>query len=240
MVECIPSDTSFLSQYQENARQQIIWDSPEHASIRGLQPEAYMFKGLQEELGEVYGPDRNEGGYKRLGALAMSPENKLLLPGETTDSAVERHLKEFGDVSWYLANYLGLFGISFERSVPVGLLARRLDAASQTRSSEAGHAMIESALPWVFMLSSSSELLDAAKSLLRSVNGQLVRLPRDERIQTEQKLLIASGKFVVSMIHLLCTRFSTTYEQVLTGNQEKLAIRIEEGTIFDKTGGDDR
>jgi len=241
IVECLPNDLTFLDEYQQNAWEVIVWDNSSQTTIQGLLPEAYMLRGLEEEITEITGPDRDEPGYRRIGALIMASDNEMLQPSEVTASAVKRHIKEFGDVSWYLANYLNLFYIPFRRTVPVGKLAWQLDTESQTRATEVEALEIQSHLPWMGLLGSSHLLLSAAKGMVRTVDSNIVRRkPRDERITDEQRLLVASGKFVVSMIHVLSTRFDTTYEQVLQDNRAKLEKRIREVSIFDKTGGDDR
>ncbi len=240
MRECLPEDLTFLDNYQQNAWEQIVWDSPERITIQGLQPEAYMLKGLQEEIVELIEPDRDEPDYRRLGAIIMHKDNEALQPGLVTPSAVTRHLKEFGDVSWYLANYLDCFNIPFERTAPVGILSWQLDAASKTRGTEDEHLELQSVLPWVYLFGSSAQLSSAANEMVRTVQGHVVRKPRDERIRDEQELLVAAGRFVVSMMHVLSTRFNITYEQVLMINKDKIEKRIKEGTVFDKPLGEDR
>lgn len=242
VAECLPTDLTFLSEYQQGAWDQIVWDNPDAPrTIQDLQPEAYMMRGLQEELREMTGPDIAESEYSRLGALMMlPPEEERLQPGVVTPTAVTKHLKEFGDISWYLANYLKLFSIPFERTVPVGAMVRQLDVISRPRGTEAGQLELDSTYPWLQLFGSSKRLSDAAQEMVRSIDGHIVRKNRDERLGNEQRLLITSGEFVASMIHVLAARFNTTYERVLQINKAKLEKRIQDGTVFDKSLGEDR
>jgi len=234
LAECQPVDTTFLDLYQQNAHQQIKWDNDRPGgTIHNKPPRDYMLAGILEELDEMtIDVDRVETGYSRLGALVMFDGNDALSPGDVTGTAIERHLKEFGDVSWYLANYLYLYGIDFSRTIPVGKAAWELDHLSQPRSSATFSDSIERAFPWVSLLSATGEVKQTAQAI--------VGIPKDQRILPEQALLIASGKLVTAMIHIARTRFSVTYQNILEGNKQKLEKRLEDGTIFQKSGGDDR
>lgn len=239
MAECVPEDLTFLDVYRENAWAQIIWndpileDVPEGEPTRGLRAQkAYMLRGLIEEMDEITGPDRVEPDYNRFGAIMLVEGNALMRPGVESPEAVTRHIKEFGDVSWYLANFLTLHYLDFQKVMPVGLLAWELDNVSQPRCTLESALEFEAMFPWKNLFSYSGKLIDAAKAV--------VPKPHDERILQERDLIIASGKFVLSMMHLAVARFDTTYEAILNGNRAKIDKRIQEGTVFDKSGGDDR
>lgn len=231
--ESQPVSYRFLEEYQDQAYEQIAWDGAQGGTIRGLQPRDYMLKGLLEELNEMcIDEDRSEPAYSRFGALLLMDGNERTQPGIATPTSVERHLKEFGDVSWYLSNYLTLHGIRYDKVIPAGLLAWKLDRISQPRCSEDFSLELEKKMPWIKLVSSVDELQKAAQA----VSG----VPRDERIQPEKQLVIASGKCVTSMIHVARTRFGVDYQAILEGNRAKLEKRMLNGTLFDKTGGDDR
>lgn len=234
MLECIPEDTRFLTTFQENAFNQIVWDDQPGGVIKGSPPIVYMLSGLKEEINELLiDEDRTESAYKRLGALLLLNDSpNLIESGVATETALNRHLKEFGDVSWYLANYLTLFGIKFDQAVNVGKEGWNLDNISQPRSTAEFSNEIERKFPFFKLFGYSTELLEVAED----ISG----VRRDERLKLEQKLIIASGKFVLSMIHVAESRFGVTYESILDGNKSKLDKRINDGTIFDKQGGDDR
>lgn len=236
IAECIPDDLMFLTEYQEQARAQVVWDE-ERTTIQGLNPFAYMLKGLQEESAEITEDDRVEPDYNRLGSLILL-EGTPLMSGQETPSAVRRHIKEFGDVSWYLANFLYLFDIDLQFVVKPGRVAWHLNAISQPRSGPELRELVERNYSWA--LFSSTKLIEAAKGLSREVNGRLWPKNRDERGLDEQQLVVESGKYVVSIMHVLANRFGISYEQVLQGNRQKLDTRISNGTIFEKSGGDDR
>ena len=176
----------------------------------------------------------------------MSDDTEILLynpslhPGVETPTAVKRHLKEFGDISWYFANFLTSFGINFERVIEPGLLGWRLDNISSPRCDEEFALLIESDLPWLKFAAYGGALIEAAKNLTFEVDGHVRPKYRDIRSAEEQQLVVASGKFLLSIIHILKARFNTSYETVLDVNKAKLEKRIVDGTIFDKTGGDDR
>lgn len=234
MLECIPQDISFLATYQENAFNQILWDNQPGRTIKGSPPKVYMLSGLKEEINELLiDEDRTEPAYKRLGALLLLNDSpNLIESGAATETALHRHLKEFGDVSWYLANYLTLFGLKFDQAVNVGKEGWNLDNVSQPRSTAEFSEEIERKFPFFKLLGYATELLEVAEDISD--------VRRDERLKLEQKLIIASGKFVLSMMHVAASRFGVTYESILDGNRSKLEKRKIDGTIFDKQGGDDR
>lgn len=228
-LECVPDDISYLDTYQQNAWDQIAWDD-NRRTIRGLEPRQYFYNGIIEESAETYGEDRVNQDYNRLGALTLLP--KIFAPDTATDTAVARHTKEFGDVSWYLSNYITVHSLSLRQAATVGQAAWQLDILASPRSDAAMHQVIEKEFPWVKYVGYLQETNQAAKELLG--------LRRDERMQQERALLIAAGKLVVGMMHLAVVRFNTTYEDILNQNKTKLQKRIADGTVFDKSGGDDR
>jgi len=241
MIESLPSTFTFLDEYQRNARDQVIADPPNHHLVQGLQPEAYMQRGLDEEINEmIIDLDQIEPGYSRFGALWLLEGNDKLQPGEVTATAVERHLKEFGDASWYLANFLDCFRIPFSSVVPVGMVAWNLDEMSNPRGGLELGLMIERDFPHLKLLEYASELQIASHSLLREVQGVLVRKHIDDRLGDEKRLVISAGKFTLAMIHVLASRFGISYKEVLETNKQKLERRMREGTVFDHAGGDDR
>ncbi|MDQ5885725.1 MAG: hypothetical protein QG628_122 [Patescibacteria group bacterium] len=240
MAECLPRDFDFLNEYQRIVQDQIKWDEEKKGTIRGKNSVTYMYDGLVEELGEITEEDRVEPDYNRLGAIVSLGSSGQLQPGMTTPTATNRHIKEFGDVSWYLANYLSLFNIPFDRIIEPGIVAWRLDNISTPRSSEAFALQNEGQFPWLKFSVYKDLLPTAALGVTRQHEGILYKKQRDSRIRDEAALVIASGKFVLSMIQILAARFDTTYEDVLTRNNEKIEKRIREGTVFDKSGGDDR
>jgi hypothetical protein len=240
MAECLPTDFVFMDTYQAGAWQQIKWDD-NHNTIKGLQPVGYMLKGLNEELDEITGPDKMEPGYSRLGALMMIEGNGILQAGMETPSAVTRHLKEFGDSSWYLANYLTIFGIQFSRVIEPGKVAWHLDNISQPRQTEADALESEKQHPWANLFHYAHSLTKAASGPTKIMqDGTVIRKHRDERLTDEKNLIVASGRFVLAMSHVLRARYDISYEEVLDRNHSKLEKRIADGTVFDKSGGDDR
>lgn len=228
-LECVPKNVLFVDTYQQNTWNQIVWDDNKR-TIRGKEPRQYLYDGLIEESIETYGEDRVNQDYNRLGALTLLPN--IFIPDSVTDVAVTRHTKEFGDVSWYLSNFLAYHSLEFSHAVAVGKTAWQLDILASPRGDSDLHRLIETEFPWVKYVGYLQETNQAAKDLLA--------LRRDERIQQEKALLIAAGKLVVSMMHLAVVRFNTTYADILDQNKTKLQKRIAEGTVFDKSGGDDR
>lgn len=240
MTECLPDNFDFLNAYQDTVQAQIKWDSDGSNTIRGKNITRYMYDGLVEELDEITGEDRVEPDYNRLGAIIMLGEGKQLQPGIVTPAATVRHLKEFGDVSWYLANYLSLFDIPFDRIIEPGIVAWRLENISNPRSNESFAQKVEAEFPWVKFTNYREQLEVAALDVTMPVGDTLRRKPRDERALQEAALVVSAGKFVLSMIHILGSRFQISYEDVLVRNTDKINKRIREGTVFDKSGGDDR
>lgn len=234
ILECVPRDIAFLESYRLNAWEQRIIDPDRPGHIRGVPERQYFLRGLKEELIEPTDLDRVEPGYNRMGTLLRidHPDN-VIMPGEITPTSIERHIKEFGDISWYLSNLLTSFGMTYSKVIPAGIAGIALDQVSQTRCEEADVIMMERTLPWISLFGYSAEL-EAAATECVSFPG------RDGRARAESRLLVAAGKFILSMSHILDNRFSTSLESVLDGNRRKLEKRMREGTVFDKSGGDDR
>jgi len=232
LEECLPADWSFLETYRENAFNQIAWDE-DGVTIRGKIPRHYMRDGLQEEMSELlHDTDRVEPAYRRLGALMMLEDNPELQAGIVTPTAKERHLKEFGDVSWYLANYITLFHFDYPKVIDAGLAAWELDRVASPRADREAVITMERTMPWFHFMGYAQELRSAADSI--------VDARRDGRMSQEKALIVAAGKFTLAMIHMAANRFNADYETILAGNHAKIAKRTAEGTLFDKTGGDDR
>lgn len=238
MLETVPADRSFMDDYQTTVRAMALYDEGQ-GTIRGKTPVRYFHDGILEELDEITGEDRVETGYFRLGALVSLEDSNLVARAESS-TAIERQLKEFGDVSWYLANFLGWFGITFSFVVEAGVQARKLDAVSNPRSEPGGQEIAERMVCWPWFLASKERLASATHGIMREIGGHLVQKPKDERLRDEQELVIASGLFVISSMHVLRNRFGTTYQAVLDQNVAKINQRIAAGTVFDKQGGDDR
>lgn len=232
VAQAVPANLDFLATYQANAWQQIIWDDQTQSRIQGKLPRDYLLGGLREELAELTGSDRVEPGYQRLGAIMSIASSPSLQAGQETPSAVTRHLKEFGDVSWYLSNYLTTYDIPMRQVATAGLVANQLWRISQSRASAAQAIYLERHFPWAGLFSAAGEMVAAAT--------QCNELRRDDRTLAEHHVIVAAGKLTVAMMHLVSNRFGTTYEAVLEANNSKLTKRIANGTVFDKSGGDDR
>ena len=92
--------------YQDAVVAQVQTDTPELwplGPIEGTSPAVYMATGAWEEWGETLERDQTNPGYHRLA--------KLVLPSDVSypfdePHAIDRHVKEFGDLSWYVANIL--------------------------------------------------------------------------------------------------------------------------------------
>ncbi len=233
--EAIPQDLDFLDTYQENTWNQIRWDDNKR-TIKGKQPVAYMVAGIKEEVFELIEPDKVEPGYSRVGALFHDLESVTgtsVSAGEVTATAVERHTKEFGDVSWYLSNLMHLIGMPLRNLVQVGLIARQLDIASNPRMTPDFYDELEKHMPGALLMGAASELSTTATRLLDVPS-------RDGRLHLEKAVVVAGGKFLVAATLISASRFGSSYEAFLDANKAKLAKRIADGTVFDKSGGDDR
>lgn len=231
--EAIPPDLAFLDAYQKHTWSQIRWDDNSH-TIKGKQPIAYMVAGIQEEVFELIEPDKVEPGYSRIGALFHTPgAEQGVSPGEVTPSAVERHAKEFGDVSWYLSNLMHIIGMPLRNLVRVGLLARQLDIASNPRGDSEFAEELEKVAPGAVLIGAASGLATAATKLLDMPS-------HDGRLNLEQATVVAGGRFLVAAMLTSTARFGSSYQTFLEANKAKLAKRIADDTVFDKSGGDDR
>ncbi|MEO5627940.1 MAG: hypothetical protein ABIQ89_03555 [Candidatus Saccharimonadales bacterium] len=232
MLECKPTDLALLDQYQRIVLSQIQFDE-DGQHIQGYDPEVYMYLGFREEIEETFGEDRHNPGYRRLGALLSIPlpegGNVKTIPGDASPQAVDFHLKEFGDVSWYLANFLNIYGISMSEAVTQGEIAWDHDNQTSPKCDAEFSVQTERVFPLLKYAGYMHELTGAFENVLRSATDETVA-----------KLQPSAGKFVLSMAHILGSRLGASYEEILAGNIAKIEKRIADGTVFDKSGGDAR
>lgn len=228
-MECSPTDLAMLDRYQATVAMQVQLDD-DGENVLGFPLEAYLHLGLREELDETWGPDRLNPSYRRLGALVTAETSThLLMSGEATDLALELHRKEFGDVSWYLANLLSYYGVSISEAVAKGIEAYEIEINSQPRCGPDFCIEVERIFPFFNYAGYMSQLEEAAFEVMRSTTAATI----DAFSQT-------AGKFILVMSHIVQARLGDTYEAVLQGNIDKVNRRIREGTVFDKTLGDIR
>jgi hypothetical protein len=233
LSERLPEEFSFLDNYQRAVQDLIVYDSAGTSTIRGLSAAHYMLRGIEEETQELMmGDERIEPGYSRMGGLLLLAGNPKAQPGLETPTAVQRHIKEFGDISWYLANYLTLFGISYSHAVTAGTLAWELDKIASPRADLESLNNVERRWPWISLFGYEKELLDTCR--------HIVDLRYNDRYKAEKDLIIASGKFTLAMIHIAANRFDISFQAILEGNIAKITKRRRDGTVFDKSLGEDR
>lgn len=250
IAETLPNNWDFLDDYQAEATAMAARDEG-GTTIKGKQPLAYILTSLDEEAHEViWDQDKIEPGYNRWGSLALFgvDNGPLNNPGEVTATALNRHLKEFGDVAWYLVNLLSLCGLRYSASIEPGLGAIRLKQSASIatgRNNPEGHEYIERNAAGMFLFPAYlGELTSAAHGLARPKSGEMpgdtYLKRRDERALEEERLITAAGQYTIVAHHLLVNRFASSYQSALEGNIAKLTKRISDGSIFDKSGGDDR
>jgi len=186
-----------------------------------------MHDGLREELQEIWDEDRVYRDYSRFGSLHR--ELQGLSPGVESPGAIELHQKEFGDVSWYLANRLSLQGVPFSRAVVMGQHAHAEYAGSITTCSPAFIAEAQDRLPAIFFAHLSHQMLTASV--------EAIKRPTQPNIES---LGAAAGQLVLSMSQIVSVRLGVNYTFILDQNIAKIRRRIENKTVFDKTGGDIR
>lgn len=221
-------DLDTLDDYQLMVREQVSFDA-EDGTIRGKQPLQYMHDGIVEETHEPWDKDRFNPGYSRMGSLLRElgeTGQGDFFPGDMSGTAIELHRKEFGDISWYLANRLALNGIVMSAAVERGITAR----AREGLDFEPGfHAVFEDWSPGLMYMAYSSELVRASEAALSE--------PSDEVIEA---LAEKAGILILMMSQLVSERLDTSYEAILNQNIAKIKKRIADDTVFDKSGGDAR
>lgn len=228
--ECQPRDRGVLDDYQRTVFSQIVWD-PNGTTIQGYPPEVYMYFGIKEESGETWGEDRLHPDYSRLRGL-IETDGVALAGGPqppAPELAIELHRKEFGDVSWYLANFLALNGAGLADTLDAGVLAWQEDVRAQPRSTPEFSEYIDRRVPWAKFVSYLGAPEKAAMEVMANPSAETI-----------QKLQGVFGKFILSMALVTQTRLGTTYQAILSGNIAKVQRRIVDGTVFDKSGGDAR
>jgi len=221
-------DLDTLDEYQLLVRSQVTYDSTD-CTIRGKDPLTYMHDGIVEETHEPWDADRFNPGYNRMGSLLRElgeAGQGDFFPGDASGTAIELHQKEFGDISWYLANRLALNGIVLSAAVERGKRAYE----THGESFEPGfHAVFEDTFPALMYMAYSSDLIRASEAVIAR--------PSDETIE---HLAERAGILIMMMSQLVEARLDTPYEAILQQNIDKIKKRMAEGTVFDKSGGDAR
>lgn len=224
----LPAPTQ-LDAYQATVAGQVIHDAGAQ-TVRGFEPAQYFHNGLVEELGETTGEDRVHTRYNRLGAILMlDSEAGRFDGGEVSPLAIELHQKEFGDVSWYLANRLHTVGITLSQAIQDGFESHDHEAATAPKCPPEVFRQLEQLFPFAFYFGYSKELMDASRAALDQ-----------NTVTTRRNLSAAGGKLVLAMAQLAESRLDTTYQHILDQNLAKIAKRVANGTVFDKSGGDTR
>jgi hypothetical protein len=218
--------TDLLDQYQETVLSQIKYDE-NGQTIKGIEPLEYMHAGITEELFEPWEPERVYTDYDRLGSLLR--EMPHFSPGVVSEGALELHKKEFGDISWYMANRLSLQGIKLSTTITAGKAYHQHKIHDAKTASPEFIIDFEERFPALSFATSSYELETASRAAIDT--------PTQD---TLDYLRATSGQLILSMCHVILNRFDTHYEIILEQNIAKINKRIKDGTIFDKSGGDAR
>ena len=87
-------------------------------------------------------------------------------------------------------------------------------------------------MPWIAYTAHTTRLTRAVDAMLS--------LAQEDQLGAIQELTTSVELALLSIRHLIKARFNTDYETVLTANLAKIHRRTQQGTIFDKSGGDDR
>jgi NTP pyrophosphatase (non-canonical NTP hydrolase) len=233
ILECAPANLQVLDDYQTMVGAQASYDE-NGVTIQDYPPEIYMYLGLLEELSETIERDRRSPDYHRFRAVLgdfvqLQPVAEEKFPLVMSEEAIALHHKEFGDVSWYLANFLSLHGITMSEAVAAGEVGVNDDRNNHPKCDEEFSVYVERVFPLATYAAYWKELVDAATDVLKAENPE-----------NTTQLRCVAGKFILSMAHMLQSELGTTYEEVLQGNIAKIQKRLADGTVFDKTGGDVR
>ncbi len=224
MFEAMPTDLELLDTYQGTVRQQISYDEGAR-TVRGYPPEVYMYLGIREELRETWDADQHHPHYNRLGALLLMPGGSdKAMPGEVTAKAIDDHRNEFGDVSWYLANLLGQYGVQMSTAVRAGVVARETEVNNQPKCAPEFCVEVERQFPFFDYLGYLQEMNHSIECVLRADTPEAIEILRD-----------TAGVFILSMSLVATNRLDTTYQAILDANIAKIDCRIAEGTIYDKS-----
>lgn len=221
-------DLDVLDEYQLAVRSQVTYESTD-GTIRGKDPFTYMHDGLEEEASEPWDADRFNPGYNRMGSLLRELGEHGqgdFFPGDTSGTAIELHQKEFGDISWYLANRLALDGIVMSAAVDRG---RKYYIEHGKEFSPGFHAVFEDTFPGLMLQAYGSAAIFASEAMIA-----------ERTDENREKLAEAAGVLIMMMSQVVEMRLDTTYVDILQQNIAKIKKRMADGTVFDKSGGDAR
>lgn len=246
----VPSGLEYLDQYQQAALDIIVWDENSR-TLKGRTPEQYMYDGFVEETLETLTPNDHSVSYHRFGALARGsdPTQPLAQAGIIDKKSVELHQKEFGDVSWYVANFLSCANVQFSQAVIMGLEADNIRARNLPKCNEQFHFEVAEVWPVAPYLGNIHEFDIAAKNFIaakqemQNPSDMAVRIgskPHPTTVREAIDVAVTGGLLVNSIAKLVMATFDINYQTILDQNIEKLHGRAERGTIISDIGGDDR
>ncbi len=250
-LERTVADFTFLDEYQQQAAAQVQYDTSTLVtptgettpSIYDYPPEVYHYVGVREEFGETMGEDERNPDYNRMGMLMIAgvvganvelPTDTSINTGRITEEAIALHVKEFGDVSWHMANFLHIFDISMAEAVRLAIDERQrvLEASARDTGVESFRRSVEETIPFFDYWTKSSRFLTVAEAALREGAAPHIR----------SHLALRAGEMILYAANLVEVKFGVSYAQLLSHNIDKVNARILRGTVFktDTVHGDVR
>lgn len=215
--------------YQDAVVAQVLVDTPDTwplGPIEGVPPSVYMTMGVWEECAETMQPDDINPGYNRMAKLVL-PTGVPYLSDEAKASS--RHLKEFGDLSWYVANILASYRIRLSDILPGETLQQTDEAARAEAQSHGGlhwhmpgHAYVFSAINF---LESMGDMCDKLEP------GDVT-----EFLRRRDNLAQRAGQLLLSVSVVAQTKFGIGLADVLYQNLLKVEARAATGTTLHSSG----
>ncbi len=249
-------NNQLIDTYQEWCVDVLLKDVNEHGMVGNteIRPLPYCLDGIIEETQEVVESTSENTLYDRLGVVLGVNQPDI----STEALEIERHKKEFGDVSWYSAAALSLLDVKLSNACNSALIQQErttsLPSLAEQHPSYPGLLLIHSLDR---LRTAASNLYSRSPFILMNKDGSMqqitdplqilekkIILKRDERISKVAELANATGHYVLTASQVLPTYFGpeTTFEDILAKNREKIEKRILDNTVHKQNGigGDDR
>lgn len=219
-----PNDLT-VDMYQNAVVAQVVTDMPELwplGSIEGLSPVVYMANGAREEYEETLQRDQLNPGYHRLAKLGLPRDTVYAFEDE---SSAARHLKEFGDLSWYVANILASHHIRLSEILPDPQV-RVVDELARSQDGMTWH------LPGHNYIFHAKNFLAALGEMHQPLNpGDVGQFAKRRQLLGKR----AAG-LLVSISVVAQAKFGASLAEVLYSNLKKVERRVSTGTVLNASG----
>lgn len=224
-----------IDMYQAASVAQVLTDKSPQAwpagTIKGQEYADYMRFGARAEYSEMFDWDKVDQNYSRAARFFLPADEPY--PYDT-EGALRRNVSEYGDLGFYIANNLALYGISLADALHTG--DGQSDVSLRTIDDMARQQALASQVDWyrpAFQLVlGASYFFQALKSIDAGKEGQSVQ----EFFARRDRLARTAGDLVMAMSVFVQAKFGLGIADVFYRGLKKIERRAETNTTLNGSG----